>query len=60
VEDAVRRKATPRVAITVRVPVTVEHRLRRLLERYDDSVPELIERALTALEAQAAEVSTAA
>jgi hypothetical protein len=54
VEEDVRRKATPRVAITVRVPVSVEDQLKRLLARYDESVPEIFARALTALEAQAA------
>jgi hypothetical protein len=46
----------PRTAVTVRIPLSTEAQLRRLLEQYDgDSVPDLMKRAFDALEARASE-----
>jgi hypothetical protein len=59
VEDDVRRKAVPCVTVTARVTLDVEERLHRLLAQYGDSVPELLDRALNALEARTAETSAA-
>jgi hypothetical protein len=60
VEAPMRRKkprpeATPRVAITIRVPLDVEELRRRLEERMNLSTPELFARGLNALEARTAE-----
>jgi hypothetical protein len=57
-----RRKATPGVAISIRIPLDLEVQHRRLLERFDCSTPRLFALALAALEAQASEIaeSTAA
>jgi hypothetical protein len=49
-----RRKATPSVAISIRIPLDLEARHRRLLERFDCSTPHLFALALSALEAQVA------
>jgi hypothetical protein len=49
-----RRRATPTVAICIRIPIPVEEQLRRMLVHYDESVPKLLVRALAALEAQTA------
>jgi hypothetical protein len=44
----------------VRIPLTTEQQLQRLLAQYtDDSVPDLLARALTALERQASEAEAA-
>jgi len=50
-------RATPRVAITVRVPVDVEEQRRRLEELMNCSTPELFARGLNALEAQTGETT---
>jgi hypothetical protein len=54
-----RRRATPSVAICIRIPIPVEEQLRRMLAQYDESVPKLLVRALNALEAQTAESAAA-
>jgi hypothetical protein len=47
-----RRESTPRVAVTVRVPIDIEQQRRRLEETLNVSTPQLFELALAALEQQ--------
>jgi hypothetical protein len=54
VEAAMRPKATPSIAISIRIPLDIEERRRRLMEQLDCSTPQLFARAILALEAQAA------
>lgn len=49
-----RRKAAPSVAISIRIPLDLEARHRRLLERFDCSTAALFALALQALEGQLA------
>jgi hypothetical protein len=49
-----RPKATPSIAISIRIPLDIEERRRRLMEQLDCSTPQLFARAILALEAQAA------
>jgi hypothetical protein len=51
-----RRESTPRVAVTVRVPLDIEQQRRRLEEKLNVSTPQLFVLALAALEQQTAPV----
>ena len=47
-----RRKSTPCIAISIRIPLDLEARRRRLMEVLDLSTPQLFARGITAVEAE--------
>jgi hypothetical protein len=53
------KSATPRVPVTVLLPIGVAEQLRRAQAKYDDSAPKAIARALDALEEKSAEPTAA-